>query len=409
MTRWRFTNCWRSLAAGLILLPACGCALMRKDTSPLPEIQSERIRVAIAQDAPAGEWPRSRWWQRYQDPQLDALVARAIQDAPAMKVARERVQASQARAAQVKAATGPMLGLSGTVDREAVSRNGFLGPFYNNMPAAGFTGPWYTEGTVGLEGGYQFDPWGKDKALVEAALGAHRAQQAELAETELVLSTWVVQTYYQFQAAHATLANLERTRNLLDDCCVGHSARVRRGLEERGAADLAQARMLEKEGQIQAVRQQILILREQLRCLVGAGPDDFPELLPAPLPAAAGGPLPSLGFELLARRPDLQAMRWHIQASLSQVEAAKAAFYPSFDLRVFFGFDALHTNDLLRTESRQINFLPGVYLPLFDSGRLNAGLAQARAQSNTAIAAYNQAVVEAVRQVAQCGIQVDSL
>ncbi len=409
MTRWHPAIRWRWAATGLLLLPACGCALMRKDISPLPEIQAERILVADAQGAPAGEWPRSRWWQRYQDDQLDALVTRAIQDAPAMAVARERVKASQARAGLVKAATGPMVGLDGTVDRESVSRNGFLEPFYNGMLGPGSNGPWYTEGTVGLEGGYNFDPWGKERAQVQAALGAHRAQQAELAETELVLSTWTVQAYYQFQAAHAALAILEQSRSLLDECSVGHAARVRRGLEERGAADLAQARRLEMDGQIRSVRQQILVLREQLRCLVGAGPDDFPELRPAPLPEVAGGPLPALGFELLARRPDLQAMRWYVQASLSQVDAAKAAFYPSFDIRAFFGYDALHTNDLLLKESRQINVMPGVYLPLFDSGRLNAGLAQARAQSNTAIAAYNQTVVEAVRQVAQCGIEADSL
>jgi NodT family efflux transporter outer membrane factor (OMF) lipoprotein len=356
-----------------------------------------------------GEWPRSRWWRRWQDPQLDALVERAIQDGPAMAVARERVKASQARAGLVKAATGPVLGLTGTVDREEVSKNGFLGPFYNNMPVAGFTGPWYTEGTVGLEGGYTFDPWGKDKALVQAALGLHRAQLAELAETELVLSTWVVQTYVQYQAAQETLANLLLIRNLQEECRAGHDARLRRGLEERFASDLAQARKLDAEGQVRAVRQQIQILREQLRALVGAGPDDFPELVPVPLPEATGGPAPALGFELLARRPDLQAMRWHVQASLSQVDAAKAAFYPTFDLRVFYGYDALHTSDLFNRESRQINLIPGLSLPLFDSGRLNANLAQARAQSNTAIAAYNQAVVEAVRQVAQGGIEVDGL
>jgi multidrug efflux system outer membrane protein len=234
-------NRWRRLITGLILLPACGCALMRKDVSPLPEIQAERIRVAGTQDGPAGEWPRSRWWLRYQDDQLDELVTRAIQDAPAMAVARQRVKTSQARAGLVKASTGAMVGLTGTVDREEVSKNGFLGPFYNNIPPAGFTGPWYTEGTVGLEGGYTFDPWGRDRAMVQAALGAHRAQQAELAETELVLSTWVVQTYYQYQAARATLAVLERTRSLLDECSAGHRARVQRGLEERGSGPGPQA------------------------------------------------------------------------------------------------------------------------------------------------------------------------
>lgn len=407
MTRRYHPYRWRYAVTGLLLLPLTGCAFLRKDTSPLAEIQADRIRVAGTQGAPAGAWPRSRWWEQYHDPQLDQLVTRGLKDAPAMAVARERVKISQARANLVKADTGAFVGATGYVDRERVSENGFLLPFAGD--SLGTNGPYYTEGMVGVEGGYTFDPWGKDEALVQAAQGAQRAQQAERAETELVISSWIVTTYYQYQGAQATVGVLEHIRDVLDLCRTGHSARLSRGLEERGAADLAQARKLDTEGQIRVVRQQVLMLREQLRCLVGAGPDDFPELRPAPLPKAAGGPVPALGFELLARRPDLQALRWQIQASLGQVKAARAAFYPSFDLRAFYGLDALHPDDLLHKNSRQMNLMPEFNLPLFDAGRLNANLAQARAASNTTIATYNQAVVEAVRQVAQCGIEVDSM
>lgn len=409
MTRWHIANTWRCTVTGLLLLPAVGCALMRKDTSPLDEIQAQRIKVAGTMGAPAGEWPRSEWWKRYQDDQLSGLITRGVKDAPAMVVARERVKLSGAAAQSVEASTGPRVGMMGEVDREGVSKNGFLGPFYHDMPAAGFTGPYYTEGTIGLQGGYTFDPWGKDKALVQAALGSKRAQEAELAETRLVLSARIAQTYYQYQSVQATLAVLEQSRGLLDERDAGYHARLGRGLEERGAADLVHAKLLDMEGQIQDVRQAGLLLREQLRCLVGAGPDDFPELRPVTLPTVADEPLPPLGFELLARRPDLQAMRWYVQASLSQVKAARAAFYPEFDIRAFFGFNSLHTNDLLKKESRQMNLMPGFTLPLFDSGRLNANLAKTRAQSNLTIASYNQAVVDAVRQVAQCGIELDGL
>lgn len=375
----------------------------------MPEIRAERIRVAEVQETRVGEWPQEHWWRRYQDGQLDALVDQALQAAPAMAVARERVKEGQARVGLAEALTGPMVGLSGNMDRENVSKEGFLGPFYHNIPSQGFTGPWYTEGTIGLEGGYTFDPWGKDRARVQAAVGAARARQAEYAEMELVLSTRIVQVYFQYQGTQAQLANLERIRALQETCCAGHSARVQRGLEERSALECVQAKKFDTEGQIQAARQALLALREQLRALVGAGPDGLPALRPGPLPAASEGPLPVLGFELLARRPDLQALRWYVQASLKQVDAARAAFYPSFDLRAFFGFDALHTNVLLQKESRQINVVPGFSLPLFDSGRLNANLARERALSNTTIAAYNQAVVEAICQVSQSGIEVEGL
>ena len=122
--------------------------------------------------------------------------------------------------------------------------------------------------------------------------------------------TWTVQAYYQFQAAHAALAILEQSRSLLDECSVGHAARVRRGLEERGAADLAQARRAQMDGQIRSVRQQILVLREQLRCLVGAGPE-FSGAAPAPLPEVAGARCP---WGSTAGAADhLQAMRWYVR------------------------------------------------------------------------------------------------
>jgi multidrug efflux system outer membrane protein len=149
-------------------------------------------------------------------------------------------------------------------------------------------------------------------------------------------------------------------------------------------------------------------MREMLRALAGAGADGLPAIAPVPLPAGSGQLPATLGYELLARRPDLQAMRWYVQASFDQTEAAKAAFYPSFDIKAFAGFDALHLGDLFHMGSRQLNLIPGLTLPIFDSGRLNANLASSRARSNVLIAQYNEAVLNAVREVAQASLQMNS-
>ncbi len=96
--------------------------------------------------------------------------------------------------------------------------------------------------------------------------------------------------------------------------------------------------------------------------------------IPVALPALQETLPPSLSFELLARRPDLQALRGYVTASLSQVDAAKAAFYPHFDIKAFWGYNALSVGDLFKSSFQQINLLPGLYLPIFDGGRLNANL-----------------------------------
>ena len=215
--------------------------------------------------------------------------------------------------------------------------------------------------------------------------------------------------YYDIQTTYSVLNLLEQARDIEQEAVDAHGARVAHGLEPQTQAELALTHRLELDQQINSAKTRVATLHEMLRALIGSGPDELGAMSTLPLPASAGGVPSSLGFELLARRPDLQAMRWYIQASLDQVEAAKAAFYPSFDIRAFAGFDSLHLEHLLQRSSRQINLIPGLSLPIFDSGRLNANLAVARSQSNVMIAQYNQSVLNAVREVAQAGLELDGL
>jgi len=216
---------------GILALVSTGCALMRKDTAPLPQIPAQQIRLAEGLKLARDGWPEAQWWRRYRDPQLDALMAQALKDAPMMAVARQRVEASRSYASLVDASSGLLIGLTGSMDRQEVSANGYLGPFYHNIPSAGFTGPWYTEGTVGLQAGYDFDFWGKDKARVEAALGLKQARQAEAAQAELVLTSRVAQMYFGMQAIYTTLDLLDQTRTIEAEMVQAHQARAERGLE----------------------------------------------------------------------------------------------------------------------------------------------------------------------------------
>ncbi len=72
----------------------------------------------------------------------------------------------------------------------------------------------------------------------------------------------------------------------------------------------------------------------------------------------------------------------------------------------FLQQDALHLSDLFRHSAQQMGVTAGLTLPIFDSGRLNANLDIAKAESNLSIASYNKAVVEAVNDVARAASQV---
>lgn len=78
-----------------------------------------------------------------------------------MQVAEQRIQLAEAQAKAVEAQDGPEIDFSADVERQRMSTEGLMGPFAITDPAAGTTGPWYTNGTFGLTAGWNLDLWGK--------------------------------------------------------------------------------------------------------------------------------------------------------------------------------------------------------------------------------------------------------
>lgn len=386
-----------------------GCALIHHDTPPAKLLPEDRVALANDIAATNGAWPPAQWWAHYDDPQLNALISRAIASAPSIQVARTRVSQAKSQVDLARAGTNLQVTALGAIDREHVSAGGFLAPYAQTIPLLGTDGPWYTEGIVGLGASLHVDLWGKDRATVAAAMGVQNAKLAEVSALELELSTDVAQLYFGIQTTWQVIALLEEQQRIAQFALEAHEASAKRGLESQNETELARAQLLALQRQLTASRAQVTQFREALRALIGAGPDDLADLKPVALPEQAAGAPPALSYELLARRPDLQAMRWYVQASFSRIDAAKASFYPSFDIRAFFGFNALHLSDLFLHSSQQINLIPGLYLPIFDGGRLNANLEGARTDSNTLILQYNQAVLDAVRDVATTGNEAQAL
>jgi multidrug efflux system outer membrane protein len=386
-----------------------GCALIHHNGTPYAEIAPEQINLADDIHLARDGWPSARWWTRYHDVQLEALIEQALRDAPTMVIARTRVAQARSDVELVRTGSSLQMVALASLDREHVSANGFLGPFAMNVPALGLTGPWYTEGIVGVGASLDVDIWGKQRAQIAESVGVSNARLAETSAVELEISTDVAQLYYGIQTTYQLIDLLNELHEVAVFTVQAHEALAARGLEARTRLEEARAQQLGIERQIVSAQAQIRQLRESLRALIGAGPDGLPVINPVALPRSQAALPATLSYELLARRPDLQAMRWYVEASFHRIDAARAAFYPSFDIKAFFGFNALHLADLFTHASQQINLIPGLTLPIFDGGRLNANLSGAREGSNLLIEQYNQAVLNAVRDVAQTGSRLQAL
>ncbi|WP_176674007.1 TolC family protein, partial [Salmonella enterica] len=119
----------------------------------------------------------------------------------------QRIQLAEAQAKAVEAQDGPQLDFSADIERQRMSAEGLMGPFAITDPAAGTTGPWYTNGTFGLTAGWDLDLWGKNRAEVTARIGAVKAREAEQEQTRQLLASGVARLYWEWQT-QAALKNV---------------------------------------------------------------------------------------------------------------------------------------------------------------------------------------------------------
>ncbi|WP_235180198.1 multidrug resistance outer membrane protein MdtQ [Escherichia coli] len=372
-----------AIACFPLLLMLAGCAPMHETRQALSQ-QTPAAQVDTAlPTALKNGWPDSQWWLEYHDNQLTSLINNALQNAPDMQVAEQRIQLAEAQAKAIATQDGPQIDFSADMERQKMSAEG-------------------------LTAGWHLDIWGKNRAEVTARLGTVKARAAEREQTRQLLAGSVARLYWEWQtqaALNTVLQQIEKEQNTI--------IATDRQLYQNGITSSVEG--VETDINASKTRQQLndvagkmKIIEARLSALTNNQTKSL-KLKPVALPKVASQLPDELGYSLLARRADLQAAHWYVESSLSTIDAAKAAFYPDINLMAFLQQDALHLSDLFRHSAQQMGVTAGLTLPIFDSGRLNANLDIAKAESNLSIASYNKAVVEAVNDVARAASQVQTL
>ena len=391
-----------------LLILMVGCAPMHDNRQSLSQ-QTPAVNVDSALPAALKNgWPDSQWWKAYHDPQLNALIDSTLKNSPDMQVAEQRIQLAEAQAKAVKAQDGPEVDFSADVERQRMSAEGLMGPFAITDPAAGTTGPWYTNGTFGLTAGWNLDLWGKNRAEVAARIGEVKAREAEREQTRQLLASGVSRLYWEWQTQAALKTVLTQIKTEQQNVITVDRQLYQNGITSSVEGVETDIDSSKTEQQLNDVSGKMKVIEARLSALTNSQ-SSVMKLKATTLPAVESQLPSQLGYSLLARRPDLQAAHWYIESSLSSIDAAKAAFYPDVNLMAFLQQDALHLSDLFRHSAQQMGVTAGLTLPIFDSGRLNANLDITKAQSNLTVANYNQAVVDAVNDVARAASQVETL
>ncbi len=378
------------LAALTAALALASCSIPPKPDLPALRDEAPLAGVDVARN---GAWPGAEWWKRYQDDQLDALERKALAKAPSLDEARKRFGTALSAIEIARAAGGASVQAGAQVQRQRMSDHGLI-------PAQFLGFNWYNQGDLSLQFQYDFDFWGKTRAAVAAAVDEARAAEAERSAATLLLTTAVADTYFAWQSdqAHRALARetvvaLERSRALAEK-------RVARGIDPPDALHQADSRLAAAREAETAYAGAAPIRLTALAALLGIAPAELPALAAKPLPRIAVALPDDVGLDLLARRPDVAANRWRVEAAMRRVDQARAQYYPDISLGAMAGLSSIDLDKLGDAGSRVFGFGPAIHLPLFALGRLDAQYGATQAQLAAAAAAYDASVVDAARDVA---------
>lgn len=388
----------RRLAGFAAALLLAGCA-STQGIAPEAKLKDPPVPGAAAPEAvPAVS---AQWWRGFGDPQLDKLVEQALQDNPNLAVTRARLRRAQAAADATFAAGQPQVNGALDITRQRFSENSLYPP-----PLAGSI---ENTGTLQANFSWELDFFGKHASALQAALGASRAAEADLAAARVVLASNVARTYFQLLRVQEQLAVARRTVEQRQQQLQLVQQRVQAGLDTTLEQRQGEAALPEARQQIEALQEQAETTRNALAALVASQDVPAAGSLPALRSLRTGGELPALPADLLGRRPDVSAARWRVEAAARDVDVAKAQFYPNINLTAFVGLSTLGLGHLLDLGSTQWGVGPAIRLPIFDAGRMRANLRGKAADADVAVESYNAAVLEALHEAGDAVAAVRSV
>ncbi len=389
----------KALAAPLLLalaLSACSSAPQHADP-PLPE---GWFSAAGAQAADAETL--AAWWRQFDDPQLSALVSRAMQQNHDVRLAMARVTAARAQLRQSRAGLLPSFDLPGSASRQWVENDQDAEP---GSPLADFipdddvisVDTW----ELALQATWELDLFGATRARRDSAARQLRSAEAQTVAARLAVASNTAQGYLQLRALQGQRAllvegidvarELERIAGLLF-----HAGEVTRLDVEATSAERASLEADLDELDIHLAEAQLA-----LDTLLAESPGSTAARLAAsaPVPLAEQRIAPGQPIDLLRRRPDLIAEAARLDAAELQSLAARRDLFPKLAVQAAVGRSGFALGDAISSASNFARVGATFGLPLLDYPRRGAAIDLADAEGETAYVAFEQTLARALEEV----------
>lgn len=375
----------------LLTVVGAGCRTMAPDyarpVAPVPDVLPN---AEAAAGAPVAE---IAWQTFFADARLRSVVAQALENNRDLRRAALDIERARALYRIQRAALLPTVNATGTGVRQRIPEGVFGGA------GGAFNAEQYTA-NVGVSG-YEVDVFGRLRSLNDRAVQTFLATEQARRAVHIALVAEVGQAYLTYGADLERLALARETLTAQDRSLTLTRQRLDAGIAS--ALDVRQA-----ETTVERARADVALFtarveqdRLALDLVVGA------TVAPALLPGGGADTLPTLpdlpagaSSSVLLARPDILAAEHQLRAAYANIGAARANFFPTISLTGSAGVASRALGSLFTAGSGAWSFIPQVVVPIFNGGRNRATLEVAEVDRDLAVAAYEQAIQTAFREVA---------
>ena len=387
-------NIWkirRTGALSFLALLLGGCSVgpnYQRPSTKVPPAYKETGNFKEAQ--PSDAIAKGKWWEVYDDPQLNSLEEQIAVSNQSLKAAQE--QFLQARAALRVARAGfyPNLSVNPSAAGYRQSQNKTL-----FSPGETVTYPDYL---IPVDASWEPDVWGRVRRSVEAARSELQASAGDLANVNLSLQAELAMDYFQLRGLDSQKKLLDSTVDSYQKALDLTQSRYKGGIASAVDVAQAQTQLETTRAQDQDVEVQRAAFEHAIAVLIGKPPAEFNRTA-SPLSGPPPAIPPGLPSDLLERRPDIAAAERRMQEANAQIGVARAAYFPQFTLSGGGGFESSGISNLLAGPSGFWSLAGSAAELIFDGGQRRGLNEQARSAYRQSVDNYRQTTLSAFQEV----------
>jgi NodT family efflux transporter outer membrane factor (OMF) lipoprotein len=352
----------------------------------------------VSQNNSSPPAPLDAWWTGFDDPELTEIVKRAIAQNLDLAASVARVKQARAVAKEAGAKRAPNIDLEAdslSFRQSLQSPVGRYGPFF----------PGYDRNQsyldLGVGATWETDIFGSLRRGAEAASSEAQAAEAEHLGTRVLVAAEAVDAYLQVRGAQVRIAFANEQISTDEHLLRLVKQRKDAGVSSDREVAQAEAVLAQAKATIPTLHTILETQLDRLDVLMGAQPGTYSASLrePKDIPKvpAIGASLEAT--DLLRRRPDIIAAERRVAASNARIGQVLAEYYPKISLSALLGNQSISVGNLFRSTGFQPTATAGLRWRLFDFGRVDAEVKQARGANAEALIQYRSSVLRATEDV----------